>query len=119
MRNLERKDEENFPGDRKNLSYYIINGDKQLESFLLTAGGMSQQAVMIALQYKRMSLGSGISSVHYSTADIRAFHPKHKIASTSIIFEMFSTKQNKRYIHDFSPVIPSYNLLSQYWPERV
>lgn len=50
MRNLERKDEENFPGDRKNLSYYIINGDKQLESLLLTAGGMSQQAVMIALQ---------------------------------------------------------------------
>lgn len=94
MRNLEREDEENCPGNRKNPSSYILSRDKQLESLLLTAVGMSHQALMIALQYKRMSLGSGISSVNCSTTDIRA--SKYKIASTSTMFEMFPVKQNER-----------------------
>ena len=96
MRNLEREDEENCPGNRKNPSSYILRRDKQLESLLLTVVGMSHQALMIAVQYKRMSLGSGISSVNYSTTDIRALPSKYKIASTSTMFEMFPVKQNER-----------------------
>lgn len=96
MRNLEREDEENCPGNRKNPSSSIGSRDKQLESLLLTAVGVSHQALMIALQYKRMSLGSGISSVNYSITDIRALPSKYKIASTSTMFEMFPVKQNER-----------------------
>lgn len=92
MRNLEREDEENCPGNRKNPSS-SISRDKQLESLLLTAVGVSHQALMIALQYKRMSLGSGISSLNYSITDIWALPSKYKIASTSTMFEMFPVKQ--------------------------
>lgn len=96
MRNLEREDEENCLGNRKNPSSYILSRDKQLESLLLTAVGMSHQALMIALQYKRTSLGSGISSVNYSTTDIQALPSKYKIASTNTMFEMFPVKQKER-----------------------
>lgn len=96
MRNLEREDEGNCPGNRKNPSSYILSRDKQLESLLLTAVGMSHQALMTALLYKRMSLGCGISSVNYSTADIQALPSKYKIAGTSTVFEMFPVKKNER-----------------------
>lgn len=95
MRKLEREDEENYPGNRKNPSSYILNRDKQLEFLLLTAAGISHQALMTALQHKRMSLGSGISSVNYSATDIRALPSKCNIASTSTMFETFPVKQNE------------------------
>jgi len=47
---------ENCPGNRKNVNSYILGRDKQLESLLLAAVGMSYQAPMTALLYKRMSL---------------------------------------------------------------
>lgn len=96
MRNLEREDEESCPGNRKNSSSYTESRDKQLELLLLTAVGMSHQALMTALQYKRMSLGSSILSVIYSTTDIPALLSKYNIASTSTMFEMFPAKQNER-----------------------
>lgn len=96
MRNLEREDEGNCPGNRKNPSSYTLSRDKQLESLLLTAVGMSHQALMTALLYKRMSLGCGISSVNYSTADIQALPSKYKIGGTSTVFEMFPVKKNER-----------------------
>jgi len=83
MRNLEKENEENCPGNRKNPSSYILSRDKQLQCLLLAVLGMSHRALMIALQYKRISLGSGISSVSYSTTDIWAMSLKYKIARTS------------------------------------
>lgn len=115
MRNLEREDEEKCPGNRKNPSSYILSRGKQLEPLLLTAVGMSHQALMTALHYKRMSLGCGISSVNCSTADIHALPSKHKIAG------VFSVPCEEKwnatiYICEFSPVnIPSCNLLAHHW----
>lgn len=108
MRNLEREDEENCPGNRKNPSSYILSRGRQLESLLLTAVGMSHQALMTALHYKRMSLGCGILSVNYSTADIQALPSKYKIAGTSTIFEVFPVKKNERQLFTsltFHPLI--------------
>lgn len=93
MRNLEREDEENCPGNRKNPSSSILSRDKQLEFLLLSAVGMSHQALMTALHYRRISLGCGISSVNYSTA---ALPSKYKIAGTSTVFETFPVKKNER-----------------------
>lgn len=111
MRNLEREDEENCPGNRKNPSSYILSRGKQLESLLLTAVGMSHQALMTALHYKRMSLGCGTSSVNYSTADIQALPLKHKIAGTSAVFLMFPVNKNERQL---STSVTFHLLISQH-----
>lgn len=98
MRNLEREDEENCLGNRKNPSSYIVSRGKQLESLLLTAVGMSHQALMTALHYKRMSQGCGTSSVNYSTADIQALPSKYEISGTSAVFLMFLVKKNEKQL---------------------